>query len=335
MATSGADLLVVVYQALSSEEQDAGFERLAQLRLDNEAGTQSEGARYLRSLRRVTEVVGHFPTADEYRATQPELVSAGEDVESFSRVYHFYGSWSRAYEAVELSATTTAKRIHARFRERRLGKVWRYTEDTLRDTLEHAAEHWGRPPSVAEFEWWRERELEVAVAAGNDDIHLPSANPYRRRYKTWEGALLHFGFTPEEIAKRLESPMDPAQRTADPYLPDGLPVAALVDELPEDLPLSPEQAKRAKAAYEAFPARTRYVLTVRLGLGGARKLTLKQAARPLVLSLDRVRQIQVFATNALADAAAGEGRSRPNAQQFRDHTVELIMHLANGTEQSS
>jgi hypothetical protein len=44
-----------------------------------------------------------------------------------------------------------------------MGKVWRYTERTLRDTLMRCAEHYGcRPPTVAEFEWWREREIEKA-----------------------------------------------------------------------------------------------------------------------------------------------------------------------------
>lgn len=59
-------------------------------------------------------------------------------------------------------------------------------------------------PQVAEFDWWRQRELELALAQGDDAKHLPSATPYRRRYETWEQALLHFGYTSDEVAERLD-----------------------------------------------------------------------------------------------------------------------------------
>ncbi len=107
-----------------------------------------------------------------------------------------FGSWRRAKEALDLSETTTARRIEARFRFRRMGKVWRYSEDVMRETLVRCAEHYGRPPLVAEFEWWRDRELELARAEGNDALHLPSPSQYRRRWGSWEAALLHFGYTP-------------------------------------------------------------------------------------------------------------------------------------------
>lgn len=35
---------------------------------------------------------------------------------------------------------------------------------------------------------------------------LPSPGPYRRRWKSWEAALLHFGYTPDQVAERLEQP---------------------------------------------------------------------------------------------------------------------------------
>jgi hypothetical protein len=57
---------------------------------------------------------------------------------------------------------------------------------------------------VAEFEWWRDRELELARAEGNAALHLPSPSPYRRRWGSWEAALLHFGYTPDQVAERLE-----------------------------------------------------------------------------------------------------------------------------------
>jgi hypothetical protein len=133
-------------------------------------------------------------------------VAAGEHVEGFMRVSRHFGSWRRAKEALALSEVTTARRIEARFRYRRVGKVWRFTEDTLRETLASCVEHYGRPPMVAEFEWWRDRELELARAEGNDAAHLPSPSPYRRRWGTWEAALLHFGYTPDQVAERLEQP---------------------------------------------------------------------------------------------------------------------------------
>ena len=67
------------------------------------------------------------------------VVSAGAPpsvpIEETNQVICHFGSWRRAREALDLSATTTARKIEARFRARRLGKVWRYTEDTLRETL--------------------------------------------------------------------------------------------------------------------------------------------------------------------------------------------------------
>jgi len=55
---------------------------------------------------------------------------------------------------------------------------------------------------VIEFELWRQREIELAKARG-EDLFLPSDSPYRRRWGGWEAALRHFGFEPEEIEGRL------------------------------------------------------------------------------------------------------------------------------------
>ncbi len=147
-------------------------------------------------MRAVAAYVGHLPSVDEYKQAVEELCAGGEHIESFTRVSRHFGSWRRAKEALDLSETTTARRIEARFRFRRMGKVWRYSEDVMRETLVRCAEHYGRPPLVAEFEWWRDRELELARAEGNDALHLPSPSPYRRRWGSWEAALLHFGYTP-------------------------------------------------------------------------------------------------------------------------------------------
>jgi hypothetical protein len=216
MVTSGSDLLVVAYQALTPDERDDAFERIHHLRLTEEAGTESDMARFIRSLKRVADELGRAPTADEYRHVQPALAEAGDNVETFSRVYRFFGSWARAREAVDLSQTTTARRIEARFREQRIGKVWRYDEDDLRSSLERAVAHYGYPPSTHEFDWWRERELELAKAAGRTDPHLPSVTPYRKRWGSWESALLHFGYSEEEVARRLTAKNNIITRDWDP-----------------------------------------------------------------------------------------------------------------------
>lgn len=191
------------------------------------------------------------------------------------------------------------RRIEARFRFRRLWKVWRFREQTLREALLNCARYYARLEgrdeprgvSVAEYDHWRQRELELAQACGDIDFFLPSAGPYRSRYTTWEGALLHFGFTPEQTSARLEPRIDPAARAADAYMPAGLPVAemAAVIDTSAALPLTVEQALRVRDAYAQLAARSRYVLTVRLGLG-TEAWPLRKAAEPLGLHLSRIRR---------------------------------------------
>jgi len=201
-ATSAVDALLVVFEALAQDEREDAFERLSKRQLEHLAGEESDTARLLRSLRCVAEGVGHTPTVTEYRDVERRLRGTDEAIDETNQVIRHFGSWRRAREALDLSETTTARKIESRFRARRLGKVWRYTEDTLRETLERCVAHYGRPPQVAEFEWWRERELELARAQGDDALHLASPTPYRRRWESWEGALLHFGYTPAGRGRR-------------------------------------------------------------------------------------------------------------------------------------
>ena len=128
---------------------------------------------------------------------------SGEEIAELNTVIRYFSTWRAAKEALELSAVTTPRKIEARFRARLVGKVHRYREDTLRETLQRCAADLGHVPLVIEFEHWRQREIELAKAQGND-LFLPSDSPYRRRWQSWEAALLHFGFTPEAIAERLE-----------------------------------------------------------------------------------------------------------------------------------
>jgi hypothetical protein len=200
--TSAVDALTVVFAALPPDEQEEALDRLHELRLDAQAPDESQTGRMIRSIRRVAEVLDYPPSVDEYKTVSRELIESGEDIETFSRLYSHFRSWPRAHEALLLSETNSTKLIDARFRKRRVGKVWRYTEQALGDTLAACVDYYRRPPLVSEFEWWRDHQLELAAAQGNDNLHLPSPTPYRKRWGTWEKALLHFGYTPEQTAQR-------------------------------------------------------------------------------------------------------------------------------------
>lgn len=331
MPTNATDVVLAGYRALTDDERDEVFERFCQLRVADAAEGDSDMARFLRSLAIVAEEVGRIPTVTDYKEAQPRLAAAGQPVESFTHVYAFFGgSWARVREALTLTESTTPRRIEARFRSRQLGKVWRYTDDTLREVLLRAAEHWGRPPSVAEFEWWREHELRLAQATGDGQLQLPSASPYRKRWGGWEPALLALGFSAEAVARRLEGKTEPHNKGLDLYLPEGLAVAEMLPDghEPGELPLTPDQVRRLRSAYEELPLRTRHVLTVRLGLGGIEKLSLKAASEPLGLSLDRVRQLQLLGLDALTAAVTGGERSATETVELRGAVVETLARLA-------
>lgn len=204
MSTSAVDTLVIVFVALDNAEQREALERISEQRALRESGGESATARHIRSLRLVADYLGHVPSVDEYKQARRELSEAGHEVESFNRMLRHFGSWRRAKEALGMAETSSAQRIDARYRHRRVGKVWRFTEATLRDAMAQAVEYYGRPPLVSEYDWWRDRALELALAEGNDALHIPSATPYRRRWGTWEAALLHFGYTSDQLAERLE-----------------------------------------------------------------------------------------------------------------------------------
>lgn len=301
--TTAIDALVVIFQSLAKQEQDEALVRLNDARLVAVGEAETEIERHLRSLRRVADVLGHTPGIAEYKTVSAELQAAGEHIEAFSRLYRYFEhSWERVREALDLTKTSTASRIEWRFRNRRMGKVWRYGEETMRDALLQAAEHWGHPPTVAEFEWWRTRQIEIAKASGADTPHLPSTGPYRKRWGTWEGALLHFGFTPEQVAERLES----GQRRApvhlpDAFLPDGLPIAELPGRRPDGCGFDNDRYGLLRQAWQELPRRSRYILTARLGLG-TEKLTLKDTAAPLALTFTWICELQTAALQSLAEA---------------------------------
>jgi hypothetical protein len=311
--TSGVDALLVLFQALAPEEQDAVYARIRETHLGRLADADVEMERYVRSLRRVAGVLGRVPGTSDYRRVAKQLRKEGEDIEAFPRLYDYFGcSWQRAKEALELSGETSTRAVEARFQRRQLGKVVQYPEEVLRDSLARAVEHYGRPPTTAEYGWWREQQLALARAKGDQHPHVPTDAPFRQRWRTWEAALLHHGYTPEQVARRLERRYAVRDRYPDSYLPEGLPVAELTAEISADveLPLGREETERVRATYEGFSTRTRYVLTVRLGLG-APEQTCRRAAEPLELHPTRVRQLQVYALDALALAVEGRKTERP------------------------
>lgn len=201
--TSAPDLLLIAYRALAPAEQEQAFALINDARLERLAGENSEAGRMIASLKRVADVLGQAPGIEDYRHVRAELEADGESLEPPSRILSHYRSWHLAKEALGLSETSSARAIDRRFRQRRLGKVWRYTDETLREVLSRCVGEIGHVPQVAEFDHWRQRELELATSRG-EELHLPSATPYRRRWRTWEKALLNFGYSADEIHGRLE-----------------------------------------------------------------------------------------------------------------------------------
>lgn len=334
--TSGVEALLAVYGALAPEEREEALARLRGLRAQEGDEAEREMERHLRSLRRVAEAVGHAPGVAEYQEAAVALRAAGEDVEPFSRLYRYFGrSWERAQEALALSGETTTKAIEARFAHRRVGKPGRYSEGELRAALAACVAHFGRVPNTAEYAWWRERQLELARAQGRERPHLPSEAPYRERWGGWEGGLLHFGHTPDAIAHRLarrERVFFAKDADEGARLPEGLAVAALGEAAAGCPPLREGEAEAVREAYEAFPARTRHVLTVRLGLGGERRRILREVGDALGLHLSRVQQLQVYATDLLVEAV---GEPRHARAGLRADVIEGLRGMAGEGQASS
>ena len=205
MSTSAIDVLLVTFSALTNDEQEAAFARLSELRLQRLAAGEGEMARHIASLRKVAEHVGRPDlSVDEYRDAYKQLNAAGdEDVIELNKLIRFFGRWSSAKEALDLSATNTPLKIEARFRSRITGRPRQFREDELRQGLNDCANELGRVPLSAEYREWRQKEIELAKARG-EDARLPSYEAFWRRYGDWDSALIHFGFDRDEVYARLE-----------------------------------------------------------------------------------------------------------------------------------
>lgn len=159
------------------------------------------------ALKRCVDDLGRIPLLseyDEWRQREVALERARGEARRVPSAAVFrrrHGTWEGALIACGYSSEDVYVRLEPRPERRsRLAKVDRYSEATLRDTLERCARDLGRPPLVEEFDEWRQRELSRTRSR---NVLLPSNSPYRRRWGTWERALLYFGFTPEAIAERL------------------------------------------------------------------------------------------------------------------------------------
>jgi DNA-directed RNA polymerase specialized sigma24 family protein len=240
--------------------------------------------------------------------------------------------------AFGLIPTDTARQIERRVQARRTGKVWRYTERQLSDALEACSAWWAAKrrlpagerfaPLVSEFDQWREQELELARARGDHGLELPSATPYRRRWNTWEDALVHFGFTPDQLAERLAripEPVPPPVPERD--MPAGLPAAELTDDTPDGL--DPAFATAVRDAYRGLPARARFILTARLGLGGAPARSFREIGPALHVHFTTVHLAERRAIATLQAACSPAGRLTD-----RERIAHALRLLTGGSRSS-
>lgn len=269
MSATATDALLVLYNALTREEQDVAYERVTAQRLSDDAATEDDMARYLRSLRRVADHLGHVPTTTEYKKTSAELIANGEDLESFTRVYVRFGSWRRVTEALGLVEVNSPRRIEARFKLRRHGRPYRFTEAQLVEAMHTAAAKCDGPPTTTDYMWWRREELERANALGEHHLLLPSLTAFRRVWTTWREALLGSGFTEQEVFDRLGrvKPVDSLWlRAREKELTKEMPAADLDAEATGTSQLTPVQTQALLAAWLELPHRTKHVVTAHLGL---------------------------------------------------------------------
>jgi Homing endonuclease associated repeat len=195
-------LLVVAFAALSPEEQDEGFARLGEIRVERLAQEEGETAHYLRALRRAQALSDGALTPDSYTRTQKALRAGGEELPPLSRLVRHFDSWARAKEAFALGEVTTVDKIEARFRSRVAGRP-HFSAEELADALARCVAAVGRVPLLSEYDAWRDRELALLRLRG-ELARVPSTSSFRRRHGSWPRALAAHGFSTEEVYTRLE-----------------------------------------------------------------------------------------------------------------------------------
>ncbi len=199
---SAVDLLVIAFAALAADDQDEGFARISDVRLQRLAQEEGETAEYLRALRRALALSDGELTPDGYMRIQKELAANGEHLPNMSRLVRHFDSWTRAKEALALGEVTTVDKIEARFRSRVAGRP-HFSADELADALRRCVAAVGRVPLLSEYDAWREKELALLRLRG-EIAHVPSTASFRRRHRSWPKTLEAHGFSTEEVYTRLE-----------------------------------------------------------------------------------------------------------------------------------
>jgi hypothetical protein len=208
-AASGVDVVVSAFASLAAEEQEEAYARIVDVRLTRLADAEGETAEYIRALRGAADLAGGELTTSTYKSARRELLSRGEGIPDLSSVIRFFGSWALAKEALALNGVSTTHKIEARFRSRVAGRQRHFMREELDDALARCVAELGRVPLLSEFGEWRGKELALMRVRGGV-ARVPSASVFRRRYGSWEKALLAHGHCPEEVYARLES--TPARR---------------------------------------------------------------------------------------------------------------------------
>jgi hypothetical protein len=159
--------------------------------------------------------LGRPPLVAEYEAWRARELELAEERGDRDLALPSPGTFRRRYKtwtATLVHFGYSPEEIYVRLepqgsRRDSLKKVDRYTDETLGEVLLRCAHELGHVPLVEEFDAWRDREIK---RTRRKKLALPSNSPYRRRWGTWTGALLHFGFTQAEIDARRA----PARRVA-------------------------------------------------------------------------------------------------------------------------
>lgn len=184
-------------------------------------------------------------------------------------------------------------------------KVPRYTDQELRLVLLRAAAAVGHPPTIAEFDRWRESELKKARAAGDQAFRLPSCTPYRARWNSWEAALSHHGVDVANQRTADEAKVvRPEVHEVDRGIPAMLSIARLRSVPNHPVLLNAEELERLRQEWDKLPRRNRHIITDRYELLGPRS-TLEALADELHLTDGRVHQVQSEALVRLCRAVFG------------------------------
>ncbi len=167
--------------------------------------------------------------------------------------------------------------------------------------------------------WWIRQAVTRAIADYGRTIRLPvhvveSLNKLTRERRTL-AADLGREPTPQELARRLDMPLEKIQLLAeaartpaslDAPVGEDTPLGDLLEDVaalsPEEAALRRDLARQVEHAMTALTDREREVLRLRFGLGAGREHTLDEVGRRLSVTRERVRQIEAAALRKLRES---------------------------------